>query len=89
MLRVSAADLAEDRRPKPQAGFREIGQRVKELKRDIAANRYVVDSSAVAEAILSKRRLVRRGLASLDLNLGPELSEADRTQPRFEVRRVH
>lgn len=38
---------------------------MKELKRDIAANRYDVDSALVAEAILNKLRLVRRGREAL------------------------
>ncbi len=36
-----------------------------ELKRDIALNRYDVDADAVADAILSKLRLVRRGRLAL------------------------
>ena len=39
--------------------------RVKELKRDIALNRYDVDANAVAGAILSKLQLVKRGRLAL------------------------
>lgn len=43
----------------------EISGRVKELKRDIALNRYDVDANAVAGAILSKLHLVKRGRLAL------------------------
>ena len=39
--------------------------RLKELKREIALNRYDVDSRLVAGAILSKLRLVKRGRMAL------------------------
>jgi hypothetical protein len=35
------------------------------LKREIATNRYEIDSGAVADAILSKLRLLRSGQAAL------------------------
>lgn len=50
----------------------EIRGRLKELKRDIALHRYEVDASVVAEAILSKLRLVRQGRLALGV------TEADR-----------
>jgi hypothetical protein len=43
----------------------EIEGRVKELKRDIALHRYDVDADAVADAILSKLQLVKRGRRAL------------------------
>jgi hypothetical protein len=43
----------------------EIRGRLKELKRDIELNRYDVDAGAVADAILSKLRLVRQGRQAL------------------------
>jgi hypothetical protein len=46
---------------------------LKALKREIALNRYEVDSGAVADAILSKLRLLRSGQAAL------ASSAADRT----------
>jgi hypothetical protein len=49
---------------------------LKALKREIALNRYEVDSGAVADAILSKLRLLRSGQAAL------ASSAADRT-PRL------
>lgn len=39
--------------------------RLKELKREIALNQYDVDSRLVADAILSKLRLVKRGRMAL------------------------
>ena len=39
--------------------------RLKELKREIALNRYDVDARVVADAILSKLRLVKRGRMAL------------------------
>ena len=42
--------------------------RLKELKREIALNRYDVDSGAVADAILSKLRLVRQGRMALTVS---------------------
>ena len=35
------------------------------MKRDIALNQYAVDAGAVADAIVSKLRLVRRGQMAL------------------------
>ncbi len=57
----------------------EITGRLKELKQDIALNRYDVDSGAVADAILSKLRLVRRGRLAL-------AAEADRIPPALDRR---
>jgi hypothetical protein len=52
--------------------------RLKDLKRDIELNRYDVDPGAVAEAILSKLRLVRQGRLAL------ANGEAGRTRPGHE-----
>ena len=48
-------------------------ERLEQLKRDIAAREYDVDATQVADAIVRKLRLVRRGLEALSAN-----SEADR-----------
>ena len=48
-------------------------ERLEQLKRDIAARQYDVDATQVADAIVLKLRLVRRGLEALSAN-----SEADR-----------
>jgi hypothetical protein len=48
-------------------------ERVERLKRDIAEHQYDVDAGMVADAILRKLMLVRRGLAALSAT-----SEADR-----------
>jgi hypothetical protein len=63
---------------------RESGERLKTLKRDIAAQQYEVDAGLVADAIISKLRLVKRGQAAL------ASGEADRIResgPR--IRRGH
>jgi hypothetical protein len=52
----------------------ETGERLKTLKHDIALNQYEVDAELVADAILSKLRLVRRGRVALASD------EADRTR---------
>ena len=57
-------------RPETPGGSRESDQtgrtgRVKELKRDIELRRYDVDSGAVADAIISKLRLVKQGRLAL------------------------
>ncbi len=57
----------------------EIRGRLKELKQDIALNRYDVDAGAVADAILSKLRLVRQGRLAL-------AAEADRIPPALDRR---
>jgi hypothetical protein len=51
---------------------------LEKLKRDIAMQRYEIDSGAVAEAILRKLRLVRQGLLALDAGA------SDRTRPAGE-----
>jgi hypothetical protein len=48
-------------------------ERLEQLKRDIAAREYDVDATEVADAIVRKLRLVRRGLEALSAK-----SEADR-----------
>jgi hypothetical protein len=58
-------------------------ERVNELKREIALKRYDVDAGAVADAIVSKMRLVREGRRAL------AASEADRSQPPAWSRRAH
>jgi hypothetical protein len=50
-------------------------ERLEQLKRDIAADEYDVNATDVADAIVLKLRLVRRGLEALSAN-----SEADRIQ---------
>jgi hypothetical protein len=40
-------------------------ERLEQLKRDIALHQYDVDSAAVADAIVRKLRLVRRGREAL------------------------
>ena len=54
-------------------------ERVGELKREIALKRYDVDAGAVADAIVSKLRLVRRGRRALEDAAGPSLDAADRS----------
>jgi hypothetical protein len=49
------------------------GERLEQLKRDIAAQDYDVDATQVADAIVRKLRLVRRGLEAL-----ADSSESDR-----------
>jgi len=44
---------------------KESEERLRTLKRDIALNQYAVDAGAVADAIVSKLRLVRRGQMAL------------------------
>ncbi len=44
------------------------GERLKTLKREIALNQYEVDAGAVADAILSKLRLVKQGHQALASN---------------------
>jgi hypothetical protein len=61
----------------------EIRGRLKELKRDIALNRYDVDAGAVADAILIKLRLVRQGRLALSG------SPVDRTQSAPERHGAH
>ncbi len=41
-------------------GSTKDGERMKDLKRDIALSHYEVDASAVADAILAKLRMVKR-----------------------------
>jgi hypothetical protein len=48
-------------------------ERLEQLKREIAASEYDVDATQVADAIVRKLRLVRRGLEALSAS-----SEADR-----------
>lgn len=43
---------------------------MEQLKREIALNRYEVDSAAVADAILDKLRLVRQGRIALTSDAG-------------------
>jgi hypothetical protein len=57
-------------------------ERLAQLKRDIALHRYEVDAAEVAEAIVRKLRLVRRGLDALSAS-----SEADRTRAGQPARR--
>lgn len=52
-------------------------ERLNTLKQDIALHRYEVDAPAVAEAILSKLRLIKQGHQAL------AWSEADRTRRVF------
>jgi hypothetical protein len=58
----------------------ESGERLKTLKRDIALNQYEVDAGAVADAILNKLRLVKRGRLAL-------AGETDRTRRAGELHR--
>jgi hypothetical protein len=51
------------------------------LKREIALNQYEIDACAVADAILSKLLLVKRG------HLALATPEADRSRSRGERRR--
>ncbi len=57
--------------------------RVKELKREIALNRYDVDANAVAGAILSKLQLVKSGRRAL------AASAADRSLRAVDHPRDH
>jgi hypothetical protein len=50
---------------------------MKALKRDIALNRYEIDSGAVADAILSKLRLVRSGQAALASDAADRIPRSD------------
>jgi hypothetical protein len=59
------------------------GERVKELKRDIALNHYEVDAGAVADAILAKLRMVKRCRDAIAV-------QADQTpKPSQPTRRLH
>lgn len=53
----------------------ELTERMSDLKRDIALDRYAVDSRAVAGAILTKLQLVKRCQMAL------ATADADRIQP--------
>jgi hypothetical protein len=54
-------------------------ERVERLKRDIAEHQYDVDAGMVADAILRKLTLVRRGLAALSAT--PEADRIPADQP--------
>lgn len=51
-------------------GELESGEGLKHLKREIALNQYDIDSEAVADAILRKLALVRRGRVALGREAG-------------------
>ena len=55
--------------------------RLKELKRDIALNRYDVDSGAVADAILSKLRLLRQGRMAIEVSEAGRIHRVPEPQP--------
>ena len=59
------------------------GERVKELKREIAINHYEVDAGAVADAILAKLLMVKRCRDAI-------AGEADQTpRPSPRPQRLH
>lgn len=59
------------------------GERVKELKREIALNHYEVDAGAVADAILAKLLMVKRCRDAIAI-------EADQTpKPSPRPQRLH
>lgn len=59
------------------------GERVKDLKREIADNSYEVDADAVAEAILAKLLIVKRCRDAIAV-------EADQTpKSSAPIRRLH
>ncbi len=62
-------------------GARVSGERVDDLKRDIALSQYEVDASAVAEAILVKLRLVRSARLALT---GPEAGQNLQPEPPLQ-----
>jgi hypothetical protein len=57
-------------------------ERLEQLKRDIAAREYDVDATEVADAIVRKLRLVRRGLEALSANSEADRIRADQLAPR-------
>ena len=57
-------------------------ERLGQLKRDIAAWEYDVDATQVADAIVRKLRLVRRGLEALSANSEADRIRADQLAPR-------
>jgi hypothetical protein len=57
-------------------------ERLQQLKRDIAAREYDVDATQVADAIVRKLRLVRRGLEALSANSEADRIRADRLAHR-------
>jgi hypothetical protein len=57
-------------------------ERLQQLKRDIAAREYDVDATQVADAIVRKLRLVRRGLEALSTNSEADRIRADRLAHR-------
>jgi hypothetical protein len=72
-LRLDSADLLVE-----AASF----ERVDELKRDIALKQYDVDAGVVADAIVSKLRLVKRGRRALDLPVADRSPSAPERPPR-------
>lgn len=65
------------------SGFTKGGERVKQLKREIALNRYEVDAGAVAEAILAKLRMVKHCRDAMDFDAGRN------RKPSAPTRRLH
>jgi hypothetical protein len=56
--------------------------RLEQLKRDIALDRYAVDASDVADAIVWKLRLVRRAQEALAASSGADRTRAARPAHR-------
>ena len=56
-------------------------ERLRTLKRDIALNQYEVDAGAVADAIVSKLRLVRRGQMALGCGADRSPKAGERRPP--------
>ena len=57
-------------------------ERLEQLRRDIAAREYDVDATEVADAIVRKLRLVRRGLEALSANPEADRIRADQLAHR-------
>ncbi len=60
------------------------GERLKELKRQIALNEYDVDARLVAGAILAKLRLVKRSRQAIGVEADRirQAGQSDRRRPR-------
>ena len=57
-------------------------ERLEQLKRDIARHQYDVDAGEVADAIVRKLALVRRGLEALSASSEADRTPADQPAPR-------
>lgn len=57
-------------------------ERLEHLKREIAQRQYTVDAEVVADAIVRKLALVRRGLEALSADSEADRNRADQPAPR-------